>query len=531
MLRLIKYVKKFYFHIILSAISCAGSSITTVMLTDFLKKIIDGNYSASIWHVAFILIIGAGSSYMTVYMTGYIGAGLLRDMRADCMQGLINASPEYMNHHTNGDIMERISGDVETLTDFIKEYFKDCLYVPIMVIVYAVYLFSIDPFLAACCLLPLTVLVPVSVKYMKPIKLMQFQYNKELGLTNNNIQEAFDGAATIKAYNLQQSMYEKYYAAMHRLLKISNSTDMKQYNVEPVSRAIQELPVDIALILGGLLVLNGKATIGALIAYISILRSLVSPLSMCYQLVVRSQTAIVSVTRVFDVIDIPMERNFPVTDLADDETAIEFKNVFFQYDSDGMEILNDLTFQIRKGSHTAFVGHSGAGKSTILKLIAAFAEPDKGVIKIFGNDYSKLSPEFIRSKIAYVSQDALLFPMSVVDNIKLGNPTATKQELQKAIHGAGCDDFKNVVLTEHGSNLSGGQRQRLSMARALIKNADIYLFDEPTSALDSETERIICDTVSRLPEDKTVITVTHKLSTVTDYDHIYTVNGGSICAN
>lgn len=531
MLRLIKYVRKFYLHIILSAASCVGSSVSMIMLTNFLKKLIDGNDDHSLYYIAFILVMGAASNYMVVYMTGYIGAGLLKNLRADCVKGVAKAAPEYMDAHTNGDIIERVSADVEVLADFIKEYFKECLYVPIMVVVYSIYLISINPFLAVCCLFPLVILVPVNIKYMKPIKLMQFQYNKELALTNNNIQEAFDGAVTVKAYNMQERLSKKYYTAMHRILKISNDTDARQYNLEPVSRAIQELPVGIALILGSILVLNGRSSLGTLIAYISILRNLVEPLAMCYQLVVRSQNAAISVSRVFEVIDAPAEKNFTATDVIDSATAIEFKNVSFRYKEEGADILSNLTFEIKRGSHVAFVGHSGSGKSTILKLIAALSKPDKGSIKIFGNDYSELSPEYIRSKIAYVSQDAILFPMSVEDNIRIGNAEATSQDIQRVIQAAKCEDFSKVLLTEHGNNLSGGQRQRLSMARALIKDADLFLLDEPTSALDDDTEAILCETISNLPADKTVIMVTHKQSTVADYDQIYTINGGSICAN
>lgn len=528
MLKILKYTRKYFLHIVLAAAACIGASATTVMLTDFLKNMVDGRADNQIWWIIVILITGIFSNYMVVYLTGKIGAGLLKDLRRDCIHGLLKASPDYMDRHSRGDIMERISEDVEGLADFIKGYFKDCLYLPIMVVVYSVYLFGIEPVLAVCCLLPLIILVPVNVKYMKPIKLMQFQYTRQLGLTNNNIQEAFDGAAAIKAYNLQETMRKKYYGALHRLLKISNDTDLKQYNLEPVSRAIQELPVDMALILGGFLVFNGKITIGILIAYISVLRSLVEPLSRCYQLVVRSQTAIVSINRVFEVIDIPAEQSGEGVEIDREEEAIEFDSVSFGYGEDDSYILNNISFKVKKGEHIAFVGKSGSGKSTILKLIATFLTPDAGTIKMSGTDYSKLSLEFIRSKIAYVSQDSILFPMSVKDNVRIGNLKATGAQVEQAIRDAGCESFADTVLTERGTNLSGGQRQRLAMARALVKDADIYLFDEPTSALDSETEKWICDTIAGLPQDKTVITVAHRLSTLDGYDRIYTVKGGCI---
>ncbi len=190
--------------------------------------------------------------------------------------------------------------------------------------------------------------------------------------------------------------------------------------------------------------------------------------------------------------------------------------------------MSNISFQIKRGEHVAFVGKSGSGKSTILKLIATFLEADTGKIKIYGRDYSQLTPALIRKKLAYVAQDSLLFPISVEENVRIGNPSATKEEIMEAIRKAGCESFADTILTEHGSNLSGGQRQRLAMARAIVKDADIYLFDEPTSALDSETESAICETIANLPKDKTVITVAHKLSTIRGYDRIYNVKGGRL---
>lgn len=613
MIKILKYTKPYYFLIILSALACTGASLTTVMLTDFLKSLIDGAAHNTLLSVVIILLIGIASNYLAVYLTGLIGARLLNRLRTDCINSLMRAPADYMSINNRGDIMERISENVETLADFVKNYFKDCLYVPIMIIVYSIYLFRINAIMALCCLLPLVILVPINIRYMKPIKMMSFEYSKKLGLTNNNIQEAFDGAATIKAYNLQPVMSRKYHIAMQKLLKISNQIDAKQYHLEPVSRIIQELPIDIALLLGGILVFTGNVTIGVLIAYISILRNLVSPLSFSYQLVVRSQMAVIMMKRIFEVIEAPEEKwegcvnncddinndddnsnvdivdkeklsgahnnSNPKSDNVDNgsgtnnnnkelyvyndcngnsvhnanslgtnnnnkelcidngynnnsissnnldnsfhTTILEFKNVCFKYNTGDKYILDNFNLKICKGAHIAFVGKSGSGKSTILKLIATFLATDSGDIKLYGNNYSELSPQFIREHIAYVSQDAVLFPMSVADNIRVGNPAATDEQIEEAIKNAGCENFKNTFLTEGGGNLSGGQRQRLSLARALVKNADIYLFDEPTSALDSVTEAAICETIASLPADKTIITVTHKLNTVADYDFVY----------
>lgn len=542
MKRLTGYAEKYSFFMIAAAAASMGASISTVLVIDFLKKIIDEVLAENtgtqlpvmlVW-IAVVIILGMVSNYLVVAMTGYVGSGLLKDFRNDALESMTKASPDFMNTYNFGDVMERLSSDVEELAGFVQGYFKDCLYVPVIVTVYSVYLISIQPVLAFACLVPLAVMVPVHIKLIKPIKLRQFQYVKELGYTNNNIQEAFDGVQVIKSYNLQKRMEEKYYKALKKTFDISDSTDLRQYNLEPVSRAIQEIPLAVALCLGGFMVFSGEISIGILIAYISTLKQLNEPLSYAYQLVVRSQTAMVSVRRVFDIIDTPqMEegKTYEAEDLEENRsnnTILEFKNVCFSYESESNPALKKISFSIPKGTKTAFVGKSGSGKSTILKLVSRQLENRQGNITYCGMDYSHIPVEQIRSRMAVITQETILFPMSVADNIRIGNPHAKENEIEKAAELAGCSEFIGTVLDEKGGNLSGGQRQRIALARAIIKNAPVLLLDEPTSALDGKTEAIICRTIDEISVGKTVITVAHRLSTVKDYDWIFVVDKGEI---
>lgn len=293
--KLLKYSKKYWIQITLAAVSSVTASVSTVMIIDILKLIIDqiagGTLKQTIHFIVIkmLIVICAGivSNYMVVAMTGFVGAGLLQNLRNDAVNALMKASPEYINKCNYGDMMERITEDIEGLAGFMSGYFKDCLYVPVITIVYSVYLFLMNPPLAAICLMPLAIIVPINIKLLKPIKLRQHQYARELGQTNNNIEEAFAGAEVVKSYNLQKCMMNRYEKALYKTFVTSDKTDLAQYNLEPLSRAIQEIPLALAICVGGVFVFRNVITIGVLIAYMSIIKKLIDPLSYTYQLVVR----------------------------------------------------------------------------------------------------------------------------------------------------------------------------------------------------------------------------------------------------
>lgn len=436
---------------IAAAISSVTASISTVMVIDILREIIDiiskGNMMQEIWYIILKIIIvicvGIVSNYMLVAMTGFVGAGLLKDFRNDAVNSLINASPEYINQCNYGDLMERMTEDIEGLAGFMSGYFKDCLYVPILTVVYSVYLIFMNAPLAMICLFPLAIMVPLNVKLLKPIKLRQSQYVKELGLTNNNVDEAFAGAEIIKSYNIQEKMMNRYKDALYKTFKTSNETDLAQYNLEPISRAIQEVPMALAICVGGVLVFRNAITMGVLIAYISIIKKLIEPLSGCYQLVVRSQTALVSVLRVFDVIDIMPEEELSAgmksDEMITDFPLISFNDVTFGYGDE--KVLINVSFDVKKGERIAFVGESGSGKSTIIKLISRQILSKNGGIFYEGIDYYNFTSNEIRKKLALISQEATLFPMSIADNIRIGNPDVSNEEIIMALKMSGCEEF------------------------------------------------------------------------------------------
>lgn len=547
MKRMIGYVKNYWAWIMVITLSSFGCSMANVYIVDLLKRVIDLSISKgadfSLWiliaQAVVAILVGMLSNYLVVRTAGAFKSVILRDLRRDTVNHIMRVAPSDMEKQNFGDIMERLSSDIAVVSGYMETYFKDCLYVPIVVTVFTVYLIAMNPLLAVLCLGPLFIMVPISIKLLKPVKMAQTEYVKKLGLTNNHIQEVFDGVDVIKSYNLQERMQKKYYDALKETLDISNKNDLWQYNIEPLSALIREAPTAIALCVGGYFALKGVFTIGILVAFISGINKINEPLVYAYQLFVRTQMAMISANRVLEILDIPIECNKRNMQRFNkySEKVFEFKNVSFSYieSENDKPVLEQFNLAVQEGQKIALVGKSGCGKSTIMRLMCRQNEVDSGEICFYGNSFSDIAPNSVREQLSLIAQETVIFPMSVLDNIRIGRPEATREEIVDAAQKAGCHNFimelpqgYDTLLEEWGSNLSGGQRQRLAIARAILKDTPILLLDEPTSALDEKTEKYVNQTLLAISEGKTLITIAHRLNTIVDYDEIIVLEEGKI---
>lgn len=547
MKRMIGYVKNYWAWIMVITLSSFGCSMANVYIVDLLKRVIDLSISKgadfSLWiliaQAVVAILVGMLSNYLVVRTAGAFKSVILRDLRRDTVNHIMRVAPSDMEKQNFGDIMERLSSDIAVVSGYMETYFKDCLYVPIVVTVFTVYLIAMNPLLAVLCLGPLFIMVPISIKLLKPVKMAQTEYVKKLGLTNNHIHEVFDGVDVIKSYNLQERMQKKYYDALKETLDISNKNDLWQYNIEPLSALIREAPTAIALCVGGYFALKGVFTIGILVAFISGINKINEPLVYAYQLVVRTQMAMISANRVLEILDIPIECNKRNMQRFNkySEKVFEFKNVSFSYieSENDKPVLEQFNLAVQEGQKIALVGKSGCGKSTIMRLMCRQNEVDSGEICFYGNSFSDIAPNSVREQLSLIAQETVIFPMSVLDNIRIGRPEATREEIVDAAQKAGCHNFimelpqgYDTLLEEWGSNLSGGQRQRLAIARAILKDTPILLLDEPTSALDEKTEKYVNQTLLAISEGKTLITIAHRLNTIVDYDEIIVLEEGKI---
>lgn len=578
MKRLLKYSRPYLIYIILAVVSSIGGALANVWVVDILKNIIDesigGNFSVVISQLvrgAMVIAFGMICSYLIIFTTQYFGASILRDLRELTLQHITKMSPDYMEKNNFGDMVARMTSDIGGIAYYLEVYFKDCLYTPIMIVVFTIYLIMTSPVLALAGLFPLIILVPLSVKLMKPIKESQMEYVAKLGETNNNLQEICDGIDVVKSYNLEEVLSDKYYKDLHKTLEISFKNDKRQYNVDPISRMISELPVIIAVCLGGYLVFEGGLTIGIIVAFVNIMKMLIDPLERGYQLIIRTQWLLASVERVFYILDTPIEfksnpmisiKNFNVdkedTNIAGNTGSFDkmsgasyninskkmisddvflLRNVKFSYAGmiEKKYALNGIDLAIPRGKKTAFVGRSGCGKSTLLKLLYKHYEVSEGDINFNGVDVKECDPNELRNDIALISQDAYLFPLSIKDNIRIGKSDATQEEIIRAAKLANAHEFieglpngYESMAGEKGTFLSGGQRQRISIARAILKEASIVLMDEPTSALDRESELQVNIGLDQLLVGKTVVVIAHRLPTIVNADQIVVIDEGRI---
>lgn len=524
-------------------ISLAGliCTVVDVAVVDILKLVIDSTMDGELKEVApkiiimalIVICVGMVANYAVGIATDKFGATILKDLRYNTMNHIMKLSPSEIENNNQGDIIEKLSSDIEGISGYMKEYFANCISVPLLVIVFGIYLITLNPILAIVCLTILAILVPLSVRLLKPIKLSQHEYVKLLGETNNNIKEAFDGVEVIKAFNMQGRLKEKYYRDLKVTLDISNRNDLRQYNVGPISALINELPTAIALCFGGYMALEGKLSLGVLVAFVSCLNKMNGPLEQVYQLVVRTHLASVSLKRINSILKLPIEERKDTMPDKSGEYAVCLDNIDFSYGKNA--VLKDFTLKVKKGEKVALIGKSGCGKSTVMNLICTKYTPQKGEMYIYNSNYNDLSNHSIRAELSLISQDAIMFPMSVADNIRLGCKDADISDIIRVSKLAGCHQFieemengYDTIIAEGGANLSGGQKQRISIARAILKNSDILLLDEPTSALDSENEKLIIRTIEEIGQGKTVITIAHRLNTIAEYDRIINMEAGCV---
>lgn len=493
-----------------------------------------------------LLVIGLGLAFMTMLKTGAyflssatiipIRTGVVRDIRNQLYRKITSLSLGFFSEERKGDIIARMSGDVQEIENSIMSSLDMLFKNPILIIAYFTTLLLISWQLTLFTI----VFVPVFGWFMGLVgrKLKQNSIKAQLlwSDTMSQVEETLGGLRIIKAFCAEEKMNERFDKVNCDYRNNVMRVNIRQQLAHPMSEFLGTVMIIIVLWVGGILVLNNHTLSGPrFIYYLVMLYSIINPLKEFSKAGYNIPKGLASMERVDKILQAEVAIHDPEKPVALNgfKHQIEFRHVSFKYEQQW--VLRDINLVIPKGKTIALVGQSGSGKSTLLDLIPRYYDVQEGEVLIDGINVKDLGMHDLRQLIGNVNQEAILFNDTFYNNIAFGVDGATREQVEEAAKIANAHEFimqsdkgYDTNIGDRGGRLSGGQRQRVSIARAILKNPPILILDEATSALDTESERLVQDALERLMKTRTTIAVAHRLSTIKNSDEIYVLHEGRI---
>lgn len=482
-------------------------------------------------------IIRPPIEYYRQYFAQHVSNKVLFDIRKEIYAHLQRLSLKYYANTRAGEVISRVINDVEQTKNFIMTGLMNVWLDLATIVIAVIIMLTLDVKLTIVALIAFP-FYAFSVKYFfGKLRDLTRKRSQALAGVQSYLHERVAGMSIIKSFTLEKHEQKVFDEANGVFLE--KALDHTRWNAK--SFAVVNTITDVAPLLviayAGYQVINNGLSVGTMVAFIAYIERLYGPLR---RLVTSSTTltqSIASMDRMFELIDEPYEVKDKANarGLQDVKGEVRFQNVEFQYEEVGTKILKDINFTINPGETVAFVGMSGGGKSTIISLIPRFYDATSGSVKIDGQDVRDVTIHSLRSQIGLVLQDNILFSDSVKENILMGKPGASDEEVIAAAKAANAHDFimglpegYNTKVGERGVKLSGGQKQRVAIARVFLKNPPILILDEATSALDLESEALIQESLEILAHERTTIIIAHRLSTITHADKILVINHGEL---
>ena len=496
-----------------------------------------------------LLILGLFLAFMTALKTGAyflssatiipIRTGVVRDIRNQLYHKILSLPMGFFSDERKGDIITRMSGDVQEVENSIMSSLDMLIKNPILIIVYFTTLMVVSWQLTVFTLISVPLMGWIMGVVGKQLKRKSLTAQALWSNTMSILEETLGGLRIIKAFNAEEKMDSKFRNTNEDYRNTITRVNTRQQMAHPMSEFLGTLLIVIVLWYGGTLILNGKGSIQApdFIYYLVILYSIINPLKEFSKASYNIPKGLASMERIDKILK--AENNIPAPlhpkhiDLKQTPPLIEFKDVSFKYDQKW--VLRHINLTIEKGKTIALVGQSGSGKSTLVDLIPRFYDVSEGELLIAGTNVREVEFHELRELMGNVNQEAILFNDSFYNNIIFGVKNATKEQVIEAAKIANAHDFimeteqgYDTVIGDRGNKLSGGQRQRISIARAILKNPSILILDEATSALDTESERLVQDALEKLMKSRTTIAIAHRLSTIRNADEICVLHDGQI---
>lgn len=547
MKRLVKYLLQYKVLFILAVIFAVGGNIMALfspMLSGYAINYIEAgkgkvNFDMVIHYVVLMVITFILSSILSYILTLImlrISKNVAYQLRKDIFDSLMAMPVSFFDVNPAGDIISRISYDIDTVnTSLSSDLITICSSIITVIGSFAMMIF-ISPRLVIvfCVTVPLSIFVTrMLAKITRPLYRKR---SSKMGELNGFTEEMSSGIKTLKAYHQEDNTIDNFAKKNKEAVDAYYNADYQASMVGPLVNGINNLSMTFVSVIGALFYLFGSMSLGSISSFVLYSRKFSGPINEAANIISELQSALAAADRVFQLIDEKPE-------MADSENAlelnsvsgnVELKNVSFGY-TDGETIINDLNLFAGQGKTVAIVGPTGAGKTTLINLLMRFYDVNGGEIYVDGNDIQNVTRSSLRKSYAMVLQDTWLFNGTIYENIVYGNENAKKEQVIEAAKAANIHNYimnlpngYDTLLTDEGTNISKGQKQMLTIARAMLLDAGMLILDEATSNVDTRTEQLIQEAMARLMKDKTCFIIAHRLSTIRNADHILVVRSGNI---
>lgn len=526
---------------VLSMALVAGMTAASAWLMDpVVNKVFIEREQSTLWliggAVAATFVLKSVASYFHEVLLSYVGLRIVSDMQQRLYRHLIGHDVAMIQSRHSGALISHFTYDINAMRGAVSSALislgRDSLSVVFLVAVMVYQQWQLS--LIALVATPLT-LWPLQV-LSRRMRRVSIKTQDEMAALTTRLSQSFQGIRVIKAFGMEIPESERMRGLVDRIYKLTFRAAGVRAASQPIIDVFGGLAIAAVIVYGGRQVIEGVTTAGAFFSFITAVMMAYQPIRALGKVAPTLQEGLAAAERVFALLDhAPAITDRPgAPALPRQAGEVRFEDVRFSYDGE-KQALAAAAFAAPAGQVTALVGQSGAGKSTVFNLIPRFYDVDGGTVRINGRDVREVTLDSLRSAIAVVSQDVMLFDDSVMNNIRYGRPDATDQEVVEAARAAYADGFirampqgYETVVGEFGMRLSGGQRQRLAIARAILKDAPILLLDEATSALDTESERAIQEALGRLMAGRTTLVIAHRLSTIRDATIIHVFEEGRV---
>ena len=533
------YKQQFYILVALTLLLAVLAPTRPLLIQKAIDDYVTLGDAAGLMRMTYLLIgllvIHALVQFGHTYLSGWIGQVIIRDIRVRLFKHLLKMRLKYFDNTPIGRLVTRNISDVETLSDVFSQGLAEIIGDLLQLVAILGVMFYVDWQLTLVSLCTLPLLIISTYIFKEKVKVSFNDVRNAVSNLNSFLQEHITGMNIIQVFNREEREYEKFQSINKEHRKAHLKSVMYYSVYYPVSEIIQAMGIGLVVWYGATGVFDMEIKVGVLISFIMYLQLFFRPIRMIADRFNTLQMGVVSSSRIFSILE--NDEQIPDEGANSPESVkgeIEFKNVWFAY-NDEEWVLKDISFNVKQGETIALVGATGAGKSSVINLISRFYDINKGSIAIDGSPIKEFDLATLRQHVGVVLQDVFLFSDTIFQNITLGNPDITKEQVLYAAELVGARRFIERLpgglgydVKERGGTLSVGQRQLISFVRAMVYDPEIIILDEATSSVDTETEELIQGAIEKMMHGRTSIIIAHRLSTIQKADKIIVLNKGEI---